>query len=169
VEARGTLYLFANDAEAVRAFAGHRDSVAPIPAVRTIEDYIVHRDGPPQIGDYPNRALIAAANDTTFGPVRYGGMSAVFLKRSSGPPVDLPFATIEAQVRRDFVREKLDAAEVDFLRQSVAAAAIEVRFDFAAYGMPAAFLSDLGSVSPTFRSGAPGTPRDAGPKPPKTT
>jgi hypothetical protein len=151
IESSGTLYVFADQAQAERAAARlqHADRISnAVGAMQRIETFIVRVDSPQLLPQLPNGAVIAAANGALFGPFSYAGKPAVFQKRATGNRVAQPFAKIEPQVRRDFLRAKLDEAELALFYGSTTAASLLIHLDPAKYGLPPSFV--FGAV-PDFR------------------
>lgn len=158
VECSGTLYVFADHPQAAQAAVQLQqvDTVsAAVDAVQTIDRFIVRRDGAQLISSWPNGAVIAAPDGALFGPFAYAERAAVFVKRTSGNRVALPFPAIEPQVRSEFLRAKLDEAELALFRKNVAAASLQVHLDPAKYGLPASFVFGAPGSQPStpdFRS-----------------
>jgi hypothetical protein len=137
-EVNGVLYKFTSGTPATEAqqeLIRGETSAATKRAARILDPVVVRRDGPPLVGGRSNALLMAMSEGQPFGPFEHEGETTIFVKRSNGTATIPSFSTIEDVIRRDLLREKLDARVVQLFEQRPARHALRVHFEFSEYGI----------------------------------
>jgi hypothetical protein len=138
LEATGALYVFATEIEAkcgLSRLLCHEVAAAAALSSEIVDPLVVTRNGPPLFSNLPNAALIQLPNGQEVGPFSKSGKFFIFVKHSSARREVPPLAQIEADVRRDLFRMKLNEAELDLFHQNAASPPVRLHLDFSKYGI----------------------------------
>ncbi len=136
LEVTGALFVFADQESARRGMAaglGVKDRGSVPGALEVIDPVEIRRDGPLLFPDVPYPFLASAPSGGSYGPFGYAGKYAVFLKRTTGELAPVPLERIQDQVRRDLLREKLDALELEGLSRKLDI--VQVLLDLSVYNI----------------------------------